>query len=91
MTVMKAFIKQHPVLTYFALTFAISWGGFVLVLGPGGFPGTQDLLETLFPLAILIMLLGPPFAVVRRLTRRQNEQMNKCELLVTYVVMEVSI
>jgi membrane protease YdiL (CAAX protease family) len=62
MTTIKAFIKRHPVLIYFTLTFAISWGGFVLVLGPGGFPGTKELFETLFPLAILIMLLGPPFA-----------------------------
>ncbi len=29
MTTIKAFIKSHPVLTYFALTFAISWGGFL--------------------------------------------------------------
>jgi hypothetical protein len=28
-------ITRHPVLTYFALTFAISWGGFVLVVGGG--------------------------------------------------------
>jgi hypothetical protein len=24
------FITRHPLVTYFALTFAISWGGFVL-------------------------------------------------------------
>ena len=29
MSTIEAFIKRHPVLTY-ALTFAISWGGFVL-------------------------------------------------------------
>lgn len=27
MTTIKAFIKRHPLLSYFALTFAISWGG----------------------------------------------------------------
>jgi hypothetical protein len=37
MTTTKAFIVRHPVLTYFALTFAISWGGVLLVIGgPGG-------------------------------------------------------
>src|SRR3990170_7381325 len=27
MTTIKAFIKRHPLLTYFALAFAVSWGG----------------------------------------------------------------
>jgi hypothetical protein len=27
MKTIKAFIKRHPLLSYFALTFAISWGG----------------------------------------------------------------
>ena len=38
----KAFITNHPVLTYYALVFAISWGGILLIVGgPGGIPGTQ--------------------------------------------------
>lgn len=38
----KCFIKTHPVLTYFALTFAISWGGLtVLVGGLGGISAEQ--------------------------------------------------
>jgi membrane protease YdiL (CAAX protease family) len=64
MIAIKDFIKRHSLLAYFALTFAISWGGFVLVVGPGSFPGTQELFETLFPLAILVMLLGPSLAGV---------------------------
>jgi len=60
MTAIKAFIKRHPVLTYFALTFAISWGGMLLVIGgPGGLPGTQEQFETLLPIAILALLAGP--------------------------------
>lgn len=62
MIAIKVFIKRHLLLTYFGLTFAISWSGFLLVLGPGSFPGTQELFGTLFPLAILIMLLGPALA-----------------------------
>ena len=42
MTTIKAFVTRHPVATYFALAFAISWGGFVLVVGPGGFPGSAE-------------------------------------------------
>lgn len=46
-----SFITRHPVLMYFALTFAISWGGFVLVVGPGGFPGTGSQFDALLPAA----------------------------------------
>jgi membrane protease YdiL (CAAX protease family) len=56
------FITRHPVLTYFALTFAISWGGFVLVVGPGGFPGTGSQFDALLPFVALAMLAGPAVA-----------------------------
>jgi membrane protease YdiL (CAAX protease family) len=58
-----AVVKRHPVLTYYALTFAISWGGVLLVIGgPGGIPATPELFEALMPLAVLAMLAGPPVA-----------------------------
>ena len=44
MKTIKAFIKRHPLcLGYFALAFAISWGGILIVvgLGPGGFSAPQ--------------------------------------------------
>ncbi len=42
MSTIKTFIKTHPVLTYFALVFAISWGGLaVLVGGPAGITAEQ--------------------------------------------------
>ncbi len=58
----SGFIKRHPVSIYFALTFAISWGGFILVVGPGGFPGTKEQFGTLFPIVVSAMLAGPSIA-----------------------------
>jgi len=57
-----AFINSHPLLVYYALAFAISWGGFLMVVGPGGFPGTQEQLETLLPFVAWAMLAGPSVA-----------------------------
>jgi CAAX protease family protein len=59
MTTIHTFIKRHPALTYFALTFTISWGGIVIVAGPGGMPGTPEQFARLFPFAIMAMLAGP--------------------------------
>jgi membrane protease YdiL (CAAX protease family) len=58
----NGFIRTHPLLTYFALAFAISWGGVMLVVGPGGIPGTTEQFETLFPAVYLAMLAGPSIA-----------------------------
>jgi len=59
----KAFITQHPVLTYYALTFVISWGGVLLVVGgPGGIPGTPEEFKRLLPFAIPALLAGPSVA-----------------------------
>jgi membrane protease YdiL (CAAX protease family) len=57
MTTIKAFIKSHPLLSYFALTFAISWGGALIVVGPGGFLGAKS--GVLFLLVVLVALAGP--------------------------------
>jgi membrane protease YdiL (CAAX protease family) len=62
MKTIMAFIKSHPVLSYYVLTFAISWGGFLLVGGPGLFAGTSWQTDPLFQFAILVMLAGPPVA-----------------------------
>src|SRR5829696_920409 len=60
MRAIKAFIKSHPLLSYFALTFAITWGLFVLAVGgPGGIPATKEEFTTLPLLAILAVLVGP--------------------------------
>src|SRR5215213_11766781 len=61
MKAIKALVKSHPVVSYFALVFAISWGGVLTVVGvgPGGFPGTKEQSEMLFPFVYLAMLVGP--------------------------------
>jgi membrane protease YdiL (CAAX protease family) len=62
MTAIKSFIEKHPLLTYFVLTFAITWGCMAIVIGPGGFPMTTEQFESLGPLVYLAMLVGPSAA-----------------------------
>ena len=52
MTTIKAFIKGHPLLGYFALAFAISWGTILLAvgLGPGGVLGHPTAVQDGHPL-----------------------------------------
>jgi membrane protease YdiL (CAAX protease family) len=62
MATIKAFIKKHPVSTYFILTFAISWGG-VLILGtPYGMPTTPAQFAKHWPIVFLPYFLGPTIA-----------------------------
>ena len=63
MSTIKAFIRKHPVLTYYALVFAISWGGILLIVGgPGGIPGSSEQVETLMPLVLVALFAGPSVA-----------------------------
>ena len=62
MTTIKAFIKKHPLLTYFILTFAISWGGILISIGPSGILGTKEVSAGLLPFVYLATLLGPSVA-----------------------------
>lgn len=62
MTGIKSFIIRHPVLTYFAITFIISWGG-VLILGtPYGMPATPDQSAKVWPIVFMPYFLGPVIA-----------------------------
>jgi len=57
---MKNFIKRQPVLSYYLLVFAISWGGILILIGgPDHIPGTKEQAEKLFVPALLIMFAGP--------------------------------
>ncbi|MDD5594172.1 MAG: CPBP family intramembrane metalloprotease [Candidatus Margulisbacteria bacterium] len=55
----SAFIKRYPVLTYFALTFLISWGLILLLIAFNGMPATTAEANAQLPVAILAMLGGP--------------------------------
>ena len=59
----EAFLKSRPLSSYFALTFAITWGLFILAVGgPGGIPASKEEFTTLPLLAILAVLVGPSVA-----------------------------
>jgi len=59
----SVFIKTHQVLTFYALTFLVSWGGILLLIGgPGGIPGTSEQVEMLMPFLLLAMFAGPSIA-----------------------------
>jgi len=57
MRTVTAFIKRHPVLAYYLLTFALSWGSVLMVLGPSWFTGAPT--DVQLPLVYLAMLTGP--------------------------------
>jgi membrane protease YdiL (CAAX protease family) len=59
MTTIEAFIKKHPVLTYYVLTFAISWGAVLVTIGLTGMPTTKQQMEAVLPVAIGAVLVGP--------------------------------
>jgi len=58
------FIKQHPVLTYYVLTFAISWGALLVAVGSGGWPRSPKQLAKMIPVMIVAMLGGPSVASI---------------------------
>jgi membrane protease YdiL (CAAX protease family) len=64
MPTIKTFIKRHPVLSYYALTFIISWGGILIVVGPDGIPGTEKQIDTLVLFVLLALFAGPSVAGV---------------------------
>ena len=60
MTTITAFARRHTVTAYFALTFAISWGGALLAIGSaGGMRGTTPASDPRFAYALMAMLAGP--------------------------------
>ena len=63
MTTIRAFIKSHPLLSFYALAFAISWGGILLLVGgPGAIPATEERVQALMPFVLLALFAGPSVA-----------------------------
>jgi membrane protease YdiL (CAAX protease family) len=63
MPALNAFVRTHSVSAYFALTFAVSWGGSLLAIGgAGGMLGTTPASDPRFAYALLAMLAGPSIA-----------------------------
>jgi CAAX protease family protein len=58
----SAFAKRHPVVTYYNLMFAISWGFGLIVLGPDGFVGKKPISGAQLPLVYVAALAGPSVA-----------------------------
>jgi membrane protease YdiL (CAAX protease family) len=50
------------VLTYYALVFAISWGGILILAAPGGIPAAPEQVERLFLFMLLALFAGPSVA-----------------------------
>ena len=61
-SIFEAFINMHPVLTYYILTFVISWGGGLIVLGPDRILGIRQPSQAQFLFAILAGIAGPSLA-----------------------------
>ena len=64
MTTTKDFIRTHPLVTYFILTCAISWGFVLMSIGPDGILGVKEISENLMPVVYMATLLGPSVAGV---------------------------
>jgi membrane protease YdiL (CAAX protease family) len=58
-----AFVKKHPLLAFYVLTFVISWGGILLIAGgPSAIRGNDGQLEKVFLPVYLTLLAGPSLA-----------------------------
>jgi uncharacterized protein len=60
----RTLIRRHPVVSYYAFVFAVSWGGIIIAIGPGGFIGTTATAHTQLWVGGPISLLGPSIAGV---------------------------
>jgi uncharacterized protein len=65
MKAIRTFTKSHPLLSFYALAFAITWGGLIMVVGgPSEILGTPEALDTWFGLVLLAWLAGPSVASI---------------------------
>ena len=59
MAAIESFARRHPAFTYYVLVFAISWGGILLLVGPGGIPGRPEQVARMMPIALIALFAGP--------------------------------
>lgn len=62
MTPIHIHIRRHAYLVHFALTFLLSWGALLALIGPGGFVGARGVSTSRLPLLFLAILTGPSIA-----------------------------
>ena len=55
----NGYARQHPVSSFFALAFLISWGGVFAITLPSGIPSQGDTVDRLYGLVVLPMLVAP--------------------------------
>jgi hypothetical protein len=56
----RSLVQRFPVASYAGLTFALSWGAVLIVIGgPAGIPADAERLEALLPLVVLGLTAGP--------------------------------
>lgn len=59
---MKNWLRSHPLLTYYVMVFAISWGSILLMAGPGGIISSSADPTVLAQFVYLAALAGPSIA-----------------------------
>ena len=62
MATIIASIRRHPVAAYYTVVFAISWGGCLMAIGPGGILGITPISGAQLPFVYLASLTGPGLA-----------------------------
>jgi uncharacterized protein len=64
MSPIRRLAQRHPVLSYYVLVFAISWGGILVLVAPTGIPGRPEDVERLFMFALAALFAGPSISGV---------------------------
>jgi uncharacterized protein len=59
MSPIRRFAQRYPVLSFYALVFAISWGGILILVAPTGIPGRPEDVDRLFMLTLAALFAGP--------------------------------
>jgi membrane protease YdiL (CAAX protease family) len=68
----RSVLPRPALTTYFLLAFGISWIGVLAVVGPDGFPGTEEDFLRLIAPVVAAMLLGPSVAGIAAMARSRG-------------------